>query len=809
MIENCFHCGLPVPRDVQLSVKYREVDQPTCCAGCQAVAATIIQSGLSDYYQHRTGAARQATQLPIELLEQSNLYDSEEVQRSFVRFESVNLREASLLLDGITCSACIWLNEQHLLKLPGILSVEINYSSHRARVRWDNTRVQLSSILEAVRTIGYRAYPYGAERQEVLNQLERKQAISRLWVAGLSMMQVMMYAGPIYLAPDGEISPHFLWLLHWASCLLTVPVVLYSAWPFYIGTWRDLRIRRVGMDAPVTIGILAAFLSSLWALINQIEQGIYFDSVSMFVFLLLGGRYLEGIARRKAGDATERLLKRIPVFAHHLAGWPTSRDSIEIAVAQLRPGEVVLIKPGEIIPVDGVVLDGCSASNEALLTGESRPVTKDPGARVIAGSFNIVSPLLVRVEQIGPGTRLEGIVRLMDQTLSEKPRIALLADRFASWFVALLLLVAICTYVSWFNVEPGRALWIMVAVLVISCPCALSLATPAALIAASSHLAALGVLTTRGNALETLPKISDVVFDKTGTLTHGDMQLLDCWTALGRDPAMVLNTAAALERGSEHPVASALITAACNGPQQIAERIFNHPGQGVSGQLDGRTWWIGSPEFIASKVGSCPLPALDWHENRTLIALADDSALVALFVLGEGVRADAALLLRKLKQRGLCVHLLSGDSAGSVASLAKQLGMDAYMARASPEDKVAYIAGLQAAGKRVLMVGDGINDAPVLVKADVSIGMGGGADVTRASVDMILIGDELGPIYDAFELARRTLSVIRQNLCWAAAYNIVALPLAITGYVTPGLASLGMASSSLIVVGNALRLVKR
>lgn len=513
MSENCFHCGLPVPPDVQFPVKYREVDQPTCCAGCQAVAVTIIQSGLSDYYQHRTEGARQAEPVPLELLEQIKLYDSDELQRSFVRFEAENLREASLMLEGITCAACVWLNEQHIRQLPGIVSVDINYSNHRARVRWDNSRVQLSAILEAVSAIGYRAHPYDAERQEALNQKERKQAINRLWAAGLSMMQVMMYAVPIYLAPDGEITPDFLWLLHWSSFILTLPVVLYSAVPFYRATWRDLKTRRVGMDTPVTIGILTAFLSSFWALINKVEHGVYFDSVSMFVFLLLGGRYLEGIARRKAGEATESLVKLIPAFAHRLTGWPDNRQSEETTVAQLRPGDVILVKPGETIPADGLVLDGHSASNEALLTGESRPVSKDAGAAVIAGSVNTASPLVVRVEQTGQDTRLAGIVRLLDQALAEKPRLAVIADRFASWFVALLLLAAAGTYLGWHYIEPDRALWIMVAVLVISCPCALSLATPAALTAASGHLAALGVLTTRGHALETLPKISDVVFD--------------------------------------------------------------------------------------------------------------------------------------------------------------------------------------------------------------------------------------------------------------------------------------------------------
>ncbi|MEO3958524.1 heavy metal translocating P-type ATPase, partial [Chromobacterium piscinae] len=397
MSENCFHCGLPVPAGASFPILYRQREEPACCAGCQAVASTIIESGLSDYYKHRTEGAARAEALPQALLEQIKLYDSEELQRSFVRVEAENVREAALILEGITCAACIWLNEQHIRRLPGVLGVDINYTTQRARVRWDNGRAQLSAILEAVAAIGYRAHPYDADRQEKLQQKERKQALTRLWVAGLSMMQVMMYAVPVYLAPDGDIAPDFLWLLHWSSFILTLPVLLYSALPpFYRNTWRDLKTGRVGMDTPVSIGILTAFVASFWALIHKVEHGIYFDSVSMFVFLLLGGRYLESIARRKAGAASESLVKLVPAFAHRLDGWPQSRDSREATVAGLNPGDVILVRPGETIPADGVVLDGRSASNESLLTGESRPIAKAPGDLVIAGSVNTASPLVLR-----------------------------------------------------------------------------------------------------------------------------------------------------------------------------------------------------------------------------------------------------------------------------------------------------------------------------------------------------------------------------------------------------------------------------
>lgn len=800
-----------MPEATHYTIHIRDQAEPACCAGCQAVAQTIIDAGLGDYYRHRQASGQAAETLPEDLLQQIALYDSEALQQSFVRTEVGNIREAALMLEGITCAACVWLNEQQLLRLPGILSVDINYTSHRARVRWDNAQIQLSAILEAVAAIGYRAHPYDSARQEVLQQKERKQAINRLWVAGLSMMQVMMYAVPIYVAQNNEIEPRFLWMLHWASFLLTLPVMVYSALPFYRGAWRDLKARRVGMDTPVAIGIITAFSASSWALFQHIAQGVYFDSVSMFVFLLLGGRYLEGIARRKAGEALESLVKLIPAFAHRLPDWPASRASNEVVVSAITPGMTLLIRPGETIPVDGEVLDGCSASNESLLTGESRPIEKTPGDPVIAGSVNLNSQLVIRVDQTGQNTRLASIARLLDQALAQKPRLAQMADRFASLFVALLLLTALLSFIVWHFIAPDRALWIMVAVLVISCPCALSLATPTALTAASGHLARLGILITRGHALETLVHVTDVVFDKTGTLTDGAMHLLE-QRQLGPgtpDAAQALAIAQALEAGSEHPLALALLnTLPASGLS--ASQISNIPGSGVEASINGQRWRLGNLKFACELCGERPQPEIvNWRNDVSAIALANQSRLVALFAIGDTARPEAAAAIAALQAEGLRVHLLSGDGAGVVERLAQQLGCDHWQAGATPQEKLDYVGRLQTSGLHVMMIGDGINDAPVLAQSDISIAMGGGTDVARASGDMVLIDDRLTLIPAALMVARKTQRIIRQNLWWAAAYNLIALPLAVSGHVTPWLASLGMALSSLLVVSNALRLVKR
>lgn len=801
MSQPCFHCSLPVPDGQAFPVHYRQRTEQACCAGCQAVAQTIIDSGLGDYYQHRTEHQGKAEALPAELLEQIRLYDSEALQQSFVHSESGDIREAALMLEGITCAACIWLNEQHVRKLPGVLSVDINYATHRARVRWDNRQLPLSRILEAIAAIGYRAHPYDASRQEALHQKERKQALNRLWVAGLSMMQVMMYAVPVYMAPDGEIESQWLWLLHWSSFVLTLPVVVYSAIPFYTATWRDLKLRRVGMDTPVTIGILTAFFASLWALINRVEHGVYFDSVSMFIFLLLGGRYLESMARRKTGEATERLVKLIPAFAHRISAWPSDRQSHEVPVSQLQSGDTLLVKPGETFPCDGTLLEGQTSVDESLLTGESVPIAKQTGSHIVAGSVNQASPVYLSVTRAGNQTRLAAIVRLLDQAQADKPKLAELADRFAAWFVTLLLLVAAGTYLGWMLVDSHEhALWITVAVLVVSCPCALSLATPAALTAAAGHLAQIGVLTTRGHALETLAKITDAVFDKTGTLTHGRMAVL-ATHATGMTTAEVLGIAAALEQGSEHPIAEAILRAAENLPRLTATELHNQPGTGVSGLINGHRWQLGKP--------GTHTPPAELPGHATLITLSDPDGIRAWLALGDTPREQAPLLITALQQQGIRVHLLSGDGEAAVAGLAANLGIAAWQAGASPEAKLAYVRQLQSQSRRVLMVGDGVNDAPVLAQADVSLAMGSGTDVARASGDMVLMGDDIGQLSPALALSRRTLRIIRQNLSWAAVYNLVALPLAIAGHITPWLASLGMALSSLLVVSNALRLIKR
>jgi Cu2+-exporting ATPase len=783
-----------VPDGAHYPIQFEGETKQACCRGCQAVAQTIIDSGQGAYYTHRTVLPATPREAEAELA-QLGLYDLPEIQESFVRVEAEHIREAALILENIVCAACIWLNERHIAGLPGVLSVEINYATRRARVRWDNSRIQLSAILKAVSDIGYIAHPFDPGRSDDIHKRERNTAIKRLAIAGLGMMQVMMYALPTYTATD--MTDDIRLLMRWASLVLTIPVVLYSAWPFFIGAWRDLKRRNLGMDVPVALGVGTAFIASVYSTFSGHGE-VYFDSVTMFIFLLLTGRFLEMNARRRAGAAVEELVKLIPAVTTRLPNWP-ARDEEQVPVARLVVGDHLLVRPGETLPADGVVVEGDSAVSEAMLTGESLPVSKGKDAKVVGGSLNQASPLVVRVDKLGADTRLASIVRLLDRAQSEKPRIGQLADRAAAWFVGLLLLITVLVGVAWYVIDPSKVLWIVVSVLVVTCPCALGLATPAALTTATGRLTRLGLLTTRGHALETLARATDLVFDKTGTLTHGRLSVRRVVPLGGRSSDEVSALAAALEAGSEHPIAKALREAAPS--TSTASHIRNTPGRGVEGTIEGRIYRLGSPRFAAPDI---PLP--DSAGGESWVALADENNLIAWFTLADTPRADAAPALAALRKQGLRLHLLSGDAEGAVKATALQLGITDWHAGALPEDKLAYVKSLQQQGRVVAMVGDGINDAPVLAGAQVSIAMSGGADVAQAAADMVMLGSRLATLSEGVALARKTQLIIRQNLGWALGYNLIAIPAAALGYVTPWIAGIGMSVSSLLVVLNALRL---
>ncbi|MES2319198.1 MAG: heavy metal translocating P-type ATPase [Pseudomonadota bacterium] len=790
----CFHCGLPSPPGSGWSVVIDGVAQPMCCPGCEAVAQAIVESGFADYYRTRSayGAnSAEATLVPPEL----TLYDADPALAA----PSAGKDDcaATFSVEGMRCAACVWLIERRLARVQGVLAADMNVATERLQVRWDPAACKPSDIVRGLRAIGYVAYPYEAGRHAEQREEARKKLFRQLFVAGLSMMQVMMYALPAYIADDGTLDADMAALMRWASLILTVPALLYSAQPFFSGAWNSLRQRMPGMDLPVALGIGAAAGASIVATVRG-EGEVYFDSVTMFIFLLLASRYLEQLARRKAGRALEQLQHALPASARRLTGFPASRATELVSAALLREGDLLMVAPGEPVAADGVIVEGATEIDLALLTGESRAQARGPGADVPGGAVNASQPIVLCVTRAAADSTLAHLVRLVEGAGLGKPRLALWADRVGAWFVAGLLVFAVAVFFAWQQVDPARAWQVAIAVLVVSCPCALSLATPSALAAATDLLVRRGVLIVKPHVLETLHRATHIIFDKTGTLTEG-RPVLRATVALGATGAgHCLQLAVALEEGSAHPLAAA-IRAAARGTLK-ADGLASVAGQGVAGDIDGVTYKLGTAAFAGGS------GAAAGESDVTSVYLGSGGVLLARFELADALRADAVALVRRFQQSGQRVILLSGDQQAVADSVARQLGIDSALGGQLPVDKLAYVQHLQARGSVVAMVGDGINDAAVLSAADVSFAMGGGAALAQMSADCVLLSGRLASLGDAAATADRALRIIGQNLCWAMLYNAIAIPAAALGWLNPWMAAAGMSASSAFVVVNALRL---
>lgn len=796
---------------VDYSLEIHGAKRYMCCAGCRAVAQAIVESGLGDYYRYRTEHALSPPESVPDFLRQTKAYDHPQVQRALVRHLEAEKCETSLIVEGITCAACAWLNERHLQSLPGVLEARVNLSTHRASVQWDSTQIHLSEILEAIGRIGYLAHPYDPALQEGLVERERRQHLQRIGVAGLAGMQVMMIAVALYAGSFQGMGTGERWFLQWVSLLLTVPIVVYSARPFFDGALRDLRRLQLGMDIPVSLAIGMAFAGSVWATVTS-EGAIYFDSVAMFAFFLLLGRYGEFLARRRGAYALETLGRALPALATRLVTTEGKEHQEVVSTAELGRGDRVLIRPGERIPCDGHVLAGASSVDESLLTGESRPIRKQVGTHLVGGTINIENPLTMRVEEIGTGTVVSRIIELVERAQTERPRIAQLADRVAVVFVAGVLSLALGVALYWGWQAPDAWFPITLSVLVVTCPCALSLATPAAITAATSTLARLGLMTTQVNGLQALSRATHFVFDKTGTLTMGELRLVEMHPFSSVPEQECLRLAASLERYSQHPIARALVGALSRGEFLDVSEVRNTAGMGLAGKINGTTYWIGTPEFIAKHTGfrldGDRLVGLQ-RQGQTTALLADTQAIRCAFCLADTIRPGTQSLIKSLLAQGKGVSLLSGDHQRAVSHVAQTAGIDHFAFALSPREKLDIVKKLQAQGQTVAVVGDGINDAPVLSQAHVSIAMAAGTEMARASADFVLLSHHLSHLQAAIDVAGRTQRIIRQNLTWAGGYNLVVIPAAACGYIAPWMAAIGMSMSSLVVVANALRLTQQ
>jgi Cu2+-exporting ATPase len=794
-----------LPKGAAWTVLIADVEHTMCCPGCAAVAQTIVDLGQENYYRDRTAyaaGAEGAQQLPPQL----QLYDNADPRFAL----DEDSRESTFSVEGIRCAACVWLIEQRLARLPGVESAQLNVATEKLYVRWRMDSCRPGDILGALHAIGYTAWPYDAERHAGQQRRAAKTLGRQLFVAGLSMMQVMMYVAPAYLAEDGTLDDSMAALMRWASLLLTLPAICYSALPFWRGAWASLRARSLGMDVPVALGIAAAFGASVIATVSG-QGEVWFDSVTMFIFLLLCSRYLELQARRKAGAALERLQHALPASAALLEHYPANRAITVVHAAALAVDNIIVIKPGEAVAADSIIIEGQTTLDLSLLSGESVPVQKNSGDFIPGGAINAGNVILARVVKRAQDSTLSDLLKLVDRAGGEKPRIAQWADRVAAWFVAGLLLFALGTFVCWtlFDGGTARAWPIAIAVLVVSCPCALSLATPTALAAATDYLLRQGVLITGPQTLETLHRATHVVLDKTGTLTWGRPVLQEVQALSAMRSQFCLQIAATLEAGSAHPLARAIIAAADEAGRQDWRPIAleETPGSGLDGFVHNRRYRLGSAQFVAAISGE--LPQHPTVEGATPVYLGAEGQWLACFHLHDGLRPDAQQTVDYFRQRGKIVVLVSGDDAALARKVGDQLGIETTVGGYLPADKLNFVQQLQRRGCVVAMVGDGINDAAVLGAADVSFAMGGGAALAQAHADAVLLNGRLSTVADSARIAARTMQVIRQNLCWATVYNVVAIPAAAFGLLNPWLSGVGMAASSAVVVLNALRLRKR
>jgi Cu2+-exporting ATPase len=718
------------------------------------------------------------------------------------------LAESQFQLAGLHCAACAGIIERALLELPGVQAARVNAASARLTLTWLPARIRLAALLERVERAGYGAAPDAAAPARQLREGEQRTALWRLFVAVFLMMQVMMMAAPAYFAAPGDLSPDLARLLQWASWVLSLPVLLFSAGPFFSGAWRQIRARRLGMDVPVVLGLVTTFVASSGALFEPggfFGDEVYFDSLTMFVAFLLAGRFLEMRARHRAAAVLEQTGAAMPEAVERIEA---DGSNTSVAPSRLRVGDLVRVCAGQAFPADGRLEAGATSANESLLTGESLPVAKAVGDEVVAASLNLQAPVLVRVQRVGADTRHQAIQRLMREAMTQRPAATELADRVAGPFLWAVLALAAGGALLWSFIDPSRAVWVAVSVLIVTCPCALSLAAPSARLAATAALAKRGILLVRLELLETLCKVDMVVLDKTGTLTQERMALLEQQACRG-DAAELLSAAQALAQHSQHPFSRALVEAqgaeaSASSPSEPGAwtQVQELPGQGMQAvDAQGQVWRLGAPAWVAE------LGPTEADLQGAQLAFGSATRVLAMR-FGELLREDAHAALAALHAQGLRSMLLSGDDAARVMHLAASAGIQAAQGGASPAMKLAAVAQLQAEGHCVLMVGDGINDAPVLARADASVVMGQGAMLARASADALLLSNRLMDLALARQLALRTARIIRQNLLWAALYNAACIPLALAGLLPPWAAGLGMASSSLFVVLNAQRLAK-
>ncbi|MDY0136117.1 MAG: heavy metal translocating P-type ATPase [Thiomicrospira sp.] len=807
----CYHCGQAIKPHERVERSIQGKQQAFCCHGCASVCEVIHESGLDSFYRLSPQTAR-PSQNKRAFETNLEFYDYDEVQSAFVKDLS-NHRSITLMSDAIHCAACIWLIEHSLAKLDGVLHANVNFTNKQIKIRWDNQRIKLSDIIRRLGQIGYDAKPYDAAESEKAYRKANRDLLYRLGFAGFAVMNAMWFSVALYTGAqeDDEYRSYFYLVLF----LLASVTLIYSAQPFFKGAWQSLKAKTVGMDVSISLGLLVTYGYSTWIMLNPQAGQAFFATVIDLTFLLLVGRYLEAISKNKALDATRRLMDLQPKVARKL------ENNIEliVPVRLLKAGDCVQVKPGDKFPVDGCVIAGQGQVNESMLSGESREVYKQEGSTVAAGTINLDGSLTVRVESTLEHTKLGRIIHLVEEAQGSKATIQCTAEKIMPWFVSVTLALAALSFTYWW-IHDSLELAIMAGttVLIITCPCALGLATPMAMAVASGVAARNGILVKHGVVLEMLNELDHFVFDKTGTLTKGKMKWVDAMWQPGLQIAQWLPRIALIEQRSEHSLGRALVDyVAQQQPNwRSATACLTYfkaiPGRGVEAQLDATlTMKIGTADWLVQSGIRLPdalVAKADQQasQGRTSVWVAADKDVIGVIFVEDALRDDAFELIDRLKQRGKQVTLLSGDRYAVAEAVAKQLGGMAVIAEVLPEDKSDVIRQLQAKGQKVAMVGDGVNDAPALSRAQVGFALGAGTDVSMDSADIVLLNNELLSIDAALDLSAYTLKTVKQNILMSISYNVVMVPLAMAAMLTPLIASITMPLSSLAVIFNAMRI---
>ncbi|MEZ4280947.1 MAG: heavy metal translocating P-type ATPase [Myxococcota bacterium] len=813
--EACFHCGLDIPEGTRLSARVLGELQPMCCIGCRAAAEMLEAQGLSEWYRRRASLPGAPARTLEAVRDANGALETPELEAAYLirDADGTGTHSAGLLVEGLSCAACTWVIEAHLAGLDGVEGCRVALPERRVVVDFDPARTSLRAVVLRLAEIGFASRPDRPSEAAALEREENRSALIRLGVSGLGAMNVMTYAMGLYVGAFDGIEAGSVALMRWMGFLVATPVVLVAGRPFFEAAWREIKIRRPGMDVPVALAIGFAYLVSVYATLSGVGE-VYFESICMFIFFLGVGRYLEQRIRQRACSLTRSLADSSPAIARRV----DAEGERVVPAERLVVGDRFRVRPGETIAADGRVLEGESAVQEALLSGEPWPRSVAREAAVVAGSVNVSSPLLIEATRVGDQTTLASILRLALRAQSERSPVARLADRVGSIFVVAVLAVAAVNFLVWAFIAPERAIWTTLSVLVATCPCALGLALPAVTAATTHALARAGLLVTRAGVLESLARADRFVFDKTGTLTEGEPQLVRLRLAgEGADEARVLDLARSLERDSEHPIARALRRPRPGervrpaGPGLAAVRA--HPGLGIEGRDADHVYRIGRREWVlassgepgASDGGRAATDSQPLSSSRVSVFLGCEGALLAELEFEDPIRSEAAPALAQLREAGIALEMLSGDPSAGAERVAGALGLEMAVRGALPEQKVERVQALARAGHRVAVVGDGVNDGPVLRAGDVSIAMGSGCDLSRLGASAVLLRDDLALIPRAVRAARRMQRIALQNVAWAIGYNLAVLPLAVSGHLPPWLAALGMSASSLVVVLNALR----